>query len=213
MYYLPQFLQLARGVTPLNSAIILLSFLVPIGKFFFAVSICTSDLIDLSFCSILCDAFWFYHSTYRTLQIPNRRRPRWLDCGAGTHGNCWPAHSNGPDFWLSSRGWRFLWICVPKVGVLLYSQLSNNSPYYDSSLLAAQAAVPRHEVAVVTGVRNFVRLLGATLVLAVAGIISDVCFEILVQTDTSARVGRKQYSSICIERAGTFRARSCIYPR
>jgi hypothetical protein len=36
-------------------------------------------------------------------------------------------------------------------------------------LLAAQAAVPRHEMAVVTGVRNFVRLWGSTLALAIAG--------------------------------------------
>jgi hypothetical protein len=37
------------------------------------------------------------------------------------------------------------------------------------SLLAAQAAVPRHEMAVVTGVRNFLRIMGSTLALAVAG--------------------------------------------
>lgn len=36
-----------------------------------------------------------------------------------------------------------------------------------SSLLAAQAAVPRHEMAVVTGVRNFVRLFGSTIALAI----------------------------------------------
>ncbi len=35
------------------------------------------------------------------------------------------------------------------------------------SLLAAQAAVPRHEMAVVTGVRNFVRLFGSTIALAI----------------------------------------------
>jgi len=40
-----------------------------------------------------------------------------------------------------------------------------------SGLLAAQAAVPRQEMAVVTGVRNFVRLFGSTIGLAVAGAI------------------------------------------
>jgi MFS family permease len=40
---------------------------------------------------------------------------------------------------------------------------------FQTSLLAAQAAVPRHEMAVVTGVRNFLRLLGSTLALAIAG--------------------------------------------
>jgi hypothetical protein len=40
---------------------------------------------------------------------------------------------------------------------------------FQTSILAAQAAVPRHEMAVVTGVRNFVRLLGSTLALAIAG--------------------------------------------
>lgn len=33
--------------------------------------------------------------------------------------------------------------------------------------MAAQAAVPRHEMAVVTGVRNFVRLFGSTIALAI----------------------------------------------
>ena len=43
-----------------------------------------------------------------------------------------------------------------------------------SSLLAAQAAVPRHEMAVVTGVRNFVRLFGSTIALAIcASIINN----------------------------------------
>lgn len=39
------------------------------------------------------------------------------------------------------------------------------------SLLAAQAAVPRHEMAVVTGVRNFVRLFGSTIALAICAAI------------------------------------------
>lgn len=38
-----------------------------------------------------------------------------------------------------------------------------------SEIVAAQAAVPRHEMAVVTGLRNFVRLLGSTIALAVNG--------------------------------------------
>lgn len=36
-----------------------------------------------------------------------------------------------------------------------------------SSLIAAQAAVPRSDMAVVTGVRNYVRLFGSTLALAI----------------------------------------------
>lgn len=40
-----------------------------------------------------------------------------------------------------------------------------------SSILAIQAAVPRDTMAIVTGVRNFVRLLGSTLGVAVCGAI------------------------------------------
>ncbi|KAH7100050.1 MFS general substrate transporter [Auriculariales sp. MPI-PUGE-AT-0066] len=40
-----------------------------------------------------------------------------------------------------------------------------------TALLGAQAAVPRHEMAVVTGMRNFVRLIGNTIGLAAAGAI------------------------------------------
>ncbi|KDQ58485.1 hypothetical protein JAAARDRAFT_34295 [Jaapia argillacea MUCL 33604] len=51
-------------------------------------------------------------------------------------------------------------------GILLMAGLSSGFTF-QTSLIAAQAAVPRHEMAVVTGVRNFVRLFGSTLTLAI----------------------------------------------
>lgn len=57
---------------------------------------------------------------------------------------------------------------VPVVGTALPLKLTIvDVRVVNRSLLAAQAAVPRHEMAVVTGVRNFVRLFGSTIALAI----------------------------------------------
>ncbi|KDQ58481.1 hypothetical protein JAAARDRAFT_193048 [Jaapia argillacea MUCL 33604] len=51
-------------------------------------------------------------------------------------------------------------------GILLMAGLSSGFTF-QTSLIAAQVAVPRHEMVVVTGVRNLVRLFGSTLTLAI----------------------------------------------
>ncbi|KAH7097412.1 MFS general substrate transporter [Auriculariales sp. MPI-PUGE-AT-0066] len=52
------------------------------------------------------------------------------------------------------------------VGVLLMSGISAGFTF-QTEMIAMQAAVPRHDMAVTTSVRNFVRLLGSALMLAV----------------------------------------------
>jgi hypothetical protein len=67
------------------------------------------------------------------------------------------------------------------VGFLLLGGVGSGFTF-QTTLLAAQAAVPRREMAVVTGVRNFVRLLGSTLALAIAGALVNNALRSSVRT-------------------------------
>ena len=79
---------------------------------------------------------------------------------------------------------------VPDVRVSLaasgVAENRNNGIPTSSSLLAAQAAVPRHEMAVVTGVRNFIRLFGSTIALAIcASLVNNKLRTAVVQLGLS----------------------------
>lgn len=80
-------------------------------------------------------------------------------------------YSHQEDHWLPANGWMRIRFHVPNVRKVLATpppHMLNHLPLHpSSSLLAAQAAVPRHEMAVVTGVRNFVRIFGSTIALAI----------------------------------------------
>ncbi|KIP12091.1 hypothetical protein PHLGIDRAFT_62405 [Phlebiopsis gigantea 11061_1 CR5-6] len=129
LYYVPQFLQLVRGDTPVTSSLLLLPFLAPISFVVFC-------------CGQACSRW----GKYRYLII------------------------FGYGVWSIAQG---LLCTVDEhtstariIGFLLLGGCASGFTF-QTSLLAAQAAVPRHEMAVVTGVRNFVRLFGSTISLAI----------------------------------------------
>ncbi|EKM58038.1 uncharacterized protein PHACADRAFT_252002 [Phanerochaete carnosa HHB-10118-sp] len=129
LYYVPQFLQLVRGSTPVTSSLLLMPFLAPI-----------------SFVVFLCGQYTSRTGHYRNLVI------------------------FGYGLWCIAQGLQSTineHSSVGKiVGTLLMAGVASGFTF-QTSLLAAQAAVPRHEMAVVTGVRNFVRLFGSTIALAI----------------------------------------------
>lgn len=130
LYYIPQFLQLVRGSSPVKSSLLMLPFLAVIPVFVFISGNVTS----------------------RTGQY----RP-FIICGFA--------------IWTVAQG---LQTTIDQetsnkkiIGFLVMAAVGAGQTF-QTSLIAAQAAVPRHEMAVVTGVRNFVRLFGSTLSLAIA---------------------------------------------
>ncbi|GJE94802.1 MFS general substrate transporter [Phanerochaete sordida] len=129
LYYVPQFLQLVRGSSPVISSLLLLPFLAPI-----------------SFVVFLCGQYSSRTGHYRYLII------------------------FGYGVWCIAQGLQSTideHSSIGKVvGTLLMAGIASGFTF-QTSLLAAQAAVPRHEMAVVTGVRNFVRLFGSTIALAI----------------------------------------------
>ncbi|KAJ3552656.1 hypothetical protein NM688_g4034 [Phlebia brevispora] len=136
LYYVPQFLQLVRGDSPVMSSLLLLPFLAPIAIFVFIAGQITAHTGHYRYLIIIGFGIW---SVAQGLQSTIDE--------------------------TSSVGK----IC----GLLLMGGVASGFTF-QTSLLAAQAAVPRHEMAVVTGVRNFVRLFGSTIALAIcASIINN----------------------------------------
>ncbi|EIN07711.1 MFS general substrate transporter [Punctularia strigosozonata HHB-11173 SS5] len=129
LYYVPQFLQVVRGSSPITSGLLVLPFLAPP-----------------------------YVSSFVVRQITSRT------------GRYRPMIIIGYALWSVAQG---LQSTITQdssdgkiVGYLLLGGIASGGTF-QTSLIAAQAAVPRSEMAVVTGVRNYVRLFGSTLGLAI----------------------------------------------
>ncbi|KAI0087353.1 MFS general substrate transporter [Irpex rosettiformis] len=129
LYYVPQFLQLVRGNSPVTSSLLLIPFLGPIAIVVFSTGQYTSRTGKYRYPIILGFALWSV--------------AQGLDTTINEH---------TPTARI--------------IGFLLLAGCASGFTF-QSSLLAAQAAVPRREMAVVTGVRNFVRLFGSTIALAI----------------------------------------------
>ncbi|EPQ54241.1 MFS general substrate transporter [Gloeophyllum trabeum ATCC 11539] len=126
LYYVPQFLQLVQGEKPMQSSLLLLPFLCPIGQITARTGIYRPMVI-------LGYALWTVGQGLLTMV--NEHTSKGLIIGA-------------------------LLICGLASGFT-----------FQTSLIACQAAVPRHDMAVVTGVRMFVRLFGSTITLAICATI------------------------------------------
>jgi hypothetical protein len=149
MYYIPQFVQLVRNSSAVTSSLLVLPFLAPVGMF--------PRLLSVGFCSLifspaivvaLCGQYVARTGRYRYLII------------------------FGYSLWIVSQGLQTTITAETSNGRIAGSLLLGGIGAgftFQTSILAAQAAVPRQDMAVVTGVRNFVRLLGSTLALAIAG--------------------------------------------
>ncbi|KAH8832674.1 MFS general substrate transporter [Flagelloscypha sp. PMI_526] len=130
LFYIPQFLQITRGYTPLEASAFLLPFLVgnPIALFFVG------------------------HLVSKT----GKYRPQ-IVFGY----TCWL----GGQIILATMKEGTNNATIIGSGILA---AVGSGSVYQTTLVAAQAAVPRQEMAVVTGVRNLMRNLGSVVALAVA---------------------------------------------
>ncbi|KZT23709.1 MFS general substrate transporter [Neolentinus lepideus HHB14362 ss-1] len=129
LYYVPQFLQLVRGSSPIYSSVLMLPFLAPVALVVFLNGVFIARTGHYRYNIIIGYVLW---SIAQGLQSTIDQ--------------------------YSSTG--------RIVGTLLMGGLSAGFTF-QTTLIAAQACVSRQEMAVVTGVRNFVRLLGSTISLAI----------------------------------------------
>ncbi|KAH9921048.1 major facilitator superfamily domain-containing protein [Fomitopsis serialis] len=129
LYYVPQYLQLVRGMSPTKSSLLLLPFLAPIA-----------------FCVFTCGQITARTGHYRYLVIA------------------------GYSLWTVAQGLQ----CTIRqnssegkiIGSLLMAGIAAGMTF-QTTLLAAQAAVSRQQMAVVTAVRNYLRLFGSCIALGV----------------------------------------------
>ncbi|KZT29870.1 MFS general substrate transporter [Neolentinus lepideus HHB14362 ss-1] len=140
LYYVPQFLQLVRGDSPMQSSLLLLPFLCPIGA-----SPPTSS-----------------HAVLVPGQVTART------------GIYRPMVIVGYALWTIGQGLQTMITKHSSTGMIVGSLFLSGCASgltFQTSLIACQAAVPRHDMAVVTGVRMFVRLFGSTITLAICATI------------------------------------------
>ncbi|EPS99206.1 hypothetical protein FOMPIDRAFT_1060977 [Fomitopsis schrenkii] len=129
LYYIPQYLQLVRGMSPTRSSLLLLPFLAPIA-----------------ICVFTCGQITARTGHYRYLIIA------------------------GYSLWTVAQGLQ----CTIRenssegkiIGYLFMAGLASGMTF-QTSLLAAQAAVSRQQMAVVTAVRNYLRLFGSCIALGI----------------------------------------------
>ncbi|TFK50126.1 MFS general substrate transporter [Heliocybe sulcata] len=144
LYYIPQFLQLVHGDSPMRSSLLLLPFLCPI-----ALVVAIGGQI-----------------TART-------------------GSYRPMVILGYTLWTVGQGLQTMInqhsSTAMIVGPLLLSGCASGLTF-QTSLIACQAAVPRRDMAVVTGVRMFVRLFGSTITLAICATIINNTLRAALQT-------------------------------
>ncbi|TFK49175.1 MFS general substrate transporter [Heliocybe sulcata] len=129
LYYVPQFLQLVKGSSPIYSSLLMLPFLAPIAIVVFLNGTFTSRTGHYRYNILIGYVLW---SIAQGLQSTINEN--------------------------SSTG--------KIAGTLLMGGLASGFTF-QTTLIAAQACVSRSEMAVVTGVRNFVRLFGSTISLAI----------------------------------------------
>ncbi|TFY51788.1 hypothetical protein EVJ58_g10381 [Rhodofomes roseus] len=129
LYYVPQYLQLVRGMSPTRSSLLLLPFLAPIA-----------------FCVFICGQITARTGHYRYMIIA------------------------GYSLWTVAQG---LQCTIHQhsseakiIGSLLMAGIAAGMTF-QTTLLAAQAAVSRQQMAVVTAVRNYLRLFGSCIALGV----------------------------------------------
>jgi len=133
LYYVPQFLQLVRGDSPMQSSLLLLPFLCPI-----AVVVALAGQVTAR------------TGIYRPMVII------------------------GYALWTVGQGLQTMITKHSSTGMIVGSLFLSGCASgltFQTSLIACQAAVPRHDMAVVTGVRMFVRLFGSTITLAICATI------------------------------------------
>ncbi|KAI0701349.1 MFS general substrate transporter [Cytidiella melzeri] len=149
LYYVPQFLQLVRGNSPVTSSLLVVPFTGPIALVVFSVGQYTSRTGKYRYPIVIGYGLW---SIAQGLQSTIDEQ--------------------------SSTG--------KIVGLLLMAGLASGLTF-QTSLIAAQAAVSRREMAVVTGVRNFVRLFGSTIALAIcASIVNNTLRSEILPLNLSA---------------------------
>ncbi|KZS98700.1 MFS general substrate transporter [Sistotremastrum niveocremeum HHB9708] len=129
LYFMPQYFQIVKGVTPIRSGILLLPLIVP-----------------QTICSFIAGFIASKTGEYKYQIL------------------------NGYGIWTIGLGL----LCTlnvttseAKIVVFLLLAGIGTGQTLQTTLVAAQASLPRKDMAVVTGLRNFVRLLGGAIALAV----------------------------------------------